>query len=316
MEKRPVEDLNLNMVGLLVDDCEFTNEQEVKNVRNPVADKQYYVDDNIFIAMDAKHFGPNYLRMGSPYRVGEGRVMMVTGGWVRVLINLEEYRLQNHSLLILVPDTTFEVVEWGGDFDMKVFSFNDVPNLISMTRLVVLNLDDYEWDFANEYFQLLWNEVHHTPMMPEVITHLQAAILLRMQQLATQNETQRSQYVSRQEAIFQQFLALVDTHGLRERKINFYADKLCLTSNYLGDVIKQVSGLTTMQWLNRHAVQKAKLMLRYSDTPVWEVSERLNFATPSFFNKFFKRETGMTPLEFRHNKCKKVTNKKTERPEG
>ncbi len=56
-----------------------------------------------------------------------------------------------------------------------------------------------------------------------------------------------------------------------------------------------------MQWLNRHAIQKAKVLLRYSDLPVWEVAERMNFANPSFFSKFFKGETGMTPGEYRKN---------------
>ena len=63
--------------------------------------------------------------------------------------------------------------------------------------------------------------------------------------------------------------------------------------------MKHASGLTIMQWLNRHTVQEAKVMLRYSDLPMWEVAERLNFPTPSFFSKFFKKETGMTPGEYR-----------------
>lgn len=53
-----------------------------------------------------------------------------------------------------------------------------------------------------------------------------------------------------------------------------------------------------MQWLNRHTVQKAKVLLRYGNLPIWEVAERMNFANPSFFSKFFKSETGMTPGEF------------------
>jgi YesN/AraC family two-component response regulator len=47
------------------------------------------------------------------------------------------------------------------------------------------------------------------------------------------------------------------------RKIDFYADKLCVTPNHLGTFIKKASRLTIMQWLNRHTIQKAKVLLRY-----------------------------------------------------
>ena len=54
-----------------------------------------------------------------------------------------------------------------------------------------------------------------------------------------------------------------------------------------------------MQWIHRHIIQQAKLQLKYSDLPVWQIAESLNFPNPSFFSKFFKREAGMTPNEFR-----------------
>ena len=99
--------------------------------------------------------------------------------------------------------------------------------------------------------------------------------------------------------ILHNFIDLVNQYGTRERKIDFYADRLCVTPNHLGAVIKQASGMTVMQWVNRHTIQLAKVMLRYTDLPVWEIGERLNFANPSFFSKFFRKETGLTPGEYR-----------------
>ena len=91
-----------------------------------------------------------------------------------------------------------------------------------------------------------------------------------------------------------------DEHAAREHAIAFYADRLCLTPNHLGSVIREVSGQTVMQWIHRHIIQQAKLQLKYSDLPVWQIAESLNFPNPSFFSKFFKRETGMTPAEYRN----------------
>ena len=50
----------------------------------------------------------------------------------------------------------------------------------------------------------------------------------------------------------------------------------------------------------RHIIQQAKLQLKYSDLPVWQIAESLNFPNCSFFSKFVNRETGMTPAEYRN----------------
>ena len=277
-----VENLSLNVVSLLAEE-----------------EKLYYVDEHIYIAMNAQDFGLKHLCRDQPYRVDEGRVMMVTRGWVRVVINLEEQHLEQQSLIVLVADSIFEILEWSDDFDIHAFSFKDLPLFTSINLQTYLALNDDEWRLVNEYVELLWHETKYQPLQPEVITHLQTALLLELKRLTDREETLRQQTASRQDKIFHQFLRLVNLYGLRERKIEFYADKLCVTPNHLGAVIKKASGLTVMQWLNRHAIQKAKVLLRYSDLPVWEVAERMNFANPSFFSKFFKGETGMTPGEYR-----------------
>jgi len=278
-----VENLSLNYVRILAED-----------------EKQYYVDEHVFIAMNAQDFGLKHLRTDQPYRVDEGRVMMVTRGWVRVVINLEEQRLEQQSLIVLVADSIFEIQEWSDDFDLRAFTFKDLPLFTSISQQTYLTLNDDEWRLTNEYVELMWHETRYQPLQPEVITHLQTALLLELKRFADREENLRQQTATRQDKIFHQFLRLVNLYGLRERKIEFYADKLCVTPNHLGAVIKKASGLTVMQWLNRHAIQKAKVLLRCSDLPIWEVAERMNFANPSFFSKFFKREIGMTPAEYRN----------------
>lgn len=274
------------------------------DVANRIADdtQRHYADQNMFIIMNVPDLGPKNLRTDQPYRVEEGRVMMVTQGWVRLVVNLEEVRLQQQMLVVLVPDSIFEIVERSDDFSMQAFSFKDLPVFTSLNHQSVLTLDREEWLLASKYVELIWLEVQHQPLLPDVITHLQTALLLELKRIADREEALRRKSATRQETIFHNFLNLVNLHGLRERKIEFYAGKLCVTPNHLGAVIRKASGLTVMQWLNRHAIQKAKLLLRYSDLPIWEVAERMNFANPSFFSKFFKRETGITPADYRQAK--------------
>lgn len=280
---KKLEHLSLTTVGLMAEE-----------------EKQYYVDEHIYITMNAQDFGKKNLRIGQPYRVNEGRVMLVTRGWVRVIVNLEEHLLEPQSIIVLLAGSIFEIQEYSNDFDMQAFSFQGLSIVAtSLHRHFVHTFSDDEWQLCEEYVHLLWHEVHRQPLLPDVIKHLQTAFLLELQRIASREEAVRQKSASRQDIFLHRFLDLVNQHGLKERKIEFYADRLCVTPNHLGAVIRQASGLTIMQWLNRHAIQESKVLLKYSDMPIWEVAERMNFANPSFFSKFFKQQTGMTPGEFR-----------------
>jgi AraC-like DNA-binding protein len=291
MAKR-VENLSLNTIGQMA----------TPPLSEGDGGRLFYIDEHVFLLAHLVDSGPMKLVAGQPYRVDEGRVLMVTGGWLRVIVNLEERRLEQHSLLVLVPDSIFEIVERSPDFDMRAFSFKNLSIFTSLNHQSILELNDDEWLLANEYFELMWHETMRQPLLPETITHLQTALLLELKRIADREESQWQKQASRQDKTFHQFLHLVNMYGLRERKVEFYADKLCVTPNHLGAVIKKASGLTIMQWLNRHTIQKAKVLLRYSDLPIWEIAERMNFANPSFFSKFFKQQTGMTPGDYREKK--------------
>ena len=102
----------------------------------------------------------------------------------------------------------------------------------------------------------------------------------------------------RDEEFFRRFITLVNEHSKRERNVGFYADKLCLSPKYLGTLIRQISNQTVMDWIEQSVILEAKVMLKHSNLLVYEISDELNFANPSFFSKFFKRLTGMSPQEY------------------
>lgn len=268
-------------------------------VVNGEQSEMFYADENIFITLH--DFRIPGMENGQPYQVGEGRLMMVSEGSVRVVVNLEEFLLERHSAMLLTPDSIIEIKESSHDFDMKAFSFKDLPLFAEPSQQACFTLNDDEWLLADQYFQLIWHTVHRPVVMLDVIQHLQTALLTELSHIARREHGTGQAKTSRHEELLHRFLKLVNAYGLSQRKIAFYADHLCITPNHLGAVIRQASGLTVVQWLNRYAIQKAKVLLRYSDLPIWEIAERMNFANPSFFCKFFKRETGMTPAVYRQS---------------
>ena len=55
---------------------------------------------------------------------------------------------------------------------------------------------------------------------------------------------------------------------------------------------------TVMEWINQSVILEAKVLLKHSNLLVYQISDELHFPNPSFFCKFFKRMTGMTPQEY------------------
>lgn len=96
-----------------------------------------------------------------------------------------------------------------------------------------------------------------------------------------------------------QFLDLVSRYGCTEHQISFYADRLHLTPNRLSTLVKDYSGRTVADWVNLAIIHEAKVLLRYSDLSSYEIADRLNFSAASAFSAFFKRQTNLTPGQYR-----------------
>lgn len=96
------------------------------------------------------------------------------------------------------------------------------------------------------------------------------------------------------------FFRLLVNNFKKHRAVSFYADKLCFTPKYLSSVVKKVTGYTIQEWINELVINHTKNLLKMTDKTVLEISEEMNFSNPSFFGRFFKQYTGLTPLQFRN----------------
>lgn len=86
-----------------------------------------------------------------------------------------------------------------------------------------------------------------------------------------------------------------------ERQIKFYADKLCLDPKYASQLIKQASGRMAGDWIQDRVILEAKLLLLDGNHNVQQVADALNFTSQSFFGKYFKNATGMSPKAYKES---------------
>lgn len=95
-----------------------------------------------------------------------------------------------------------------------------------------------------------------------------------------------------------EFQRLVRENAHREHSVEYYADRLFITSNYLNKIVKAGLGVSTKKYLIAALIDEAKRLLQYTDKPINDIADALNF-DPVYFIKLFRQETGITPLRFR-----------------
>ncbi|KAA5414161.1 AraC family transcriptional regulator [Bacteroides cellulosilyticus] len=85
----------------------------------------------------------------------------------------------------------------------------------------------------------------------------------------------------------------------KKEKVLYYADRLHLSAGYLSTIIKRVSGKTAAEWIDDYVTLEAKALLKSTNLTIQQISDELNFPSQSFFGKYFKRITGLSPKEYR-----------------
>lgn len=90
-----------------------------------------------------------------------------------------------------------------------------------------------------------------------------------------------------------------DAHSKGLPSVAYFADKCCLSTGYFGQLVKTESGRTAKDFINDELVVAAKQLLSDDSLSVTQISERLGFEYPQHFVRFFKRQTGKTPTEYR-----------------
>lgn len=145
------------------------------------------------------------------------------------------------------------------------------------------------------------DDMYLMPYKGHTVKALCEAVFYEVLGLYTSRMSQRVHHPTRREELMAKFIALVEKHYMHERTVIFYARALCLSPKHLSAVVKETSGRTASDWIDSQVILKAKMMLRNTGCTIQEISSELNFSNQSFFGKYFKQKTGMSPRAYRSN---------------
>ena len=252
-----------------------------------------------------------------PCRIDAFIIGVGTEGETSVSFNLHEFRLKKDSMFIFTPKNILQVnsqqyfkadvIAISPDFmrRINIDIKNMMPLFLKFVENPTLALTPEESRSMRGMIAQIERETRgpETHFSFDIVSGLIAATIYKVgdimyHDLAEHPEGQNNSH-NRAEEYFKQFTHLLGEHFREERSVGFYARQLCITPKYLTTLIKRISGQSVSEWIDNYVILEANTLLKYSTLSIQEIAYYLNFPNQSFFGSYFKRNTGMSPSQYK-----------------
>lgn len=252
-------------------------------------------------------------RASKPIRYDMMCFLYCYSGQIIYQINMIEHHLKQHDMLFIQENAIVEIIV--NDLNVQligiVFDKNHFPSKVGMKDYLVLH------EMMAKYPMVHLGKAQ-TATILSACRHLEEVAkdqqnkfssdlvkaymkVLYLHCATAMNELDQSESIThepRRLLILRRFFDLVEQYFIKERQIQFYADKLCLSPKYMSQVISQSSGKLAGEWIRERVILEAKLLLLDGHHNAQQVADALNFSSQSFFGKYFKAATGMSPKAY------------------
>ncbi len=250
-----------------------------------------------------------------PCRVDAVVLAVCHKGHAMAEINLTRYEVTEGMSVVSLPDNVIQVLQVSDDFEGYVIVVSldflrsaqiDLKNILPLYMYIknhpCVRFPARAMAEIGRFYELLQQcaddirSKRRTEIIKGLISAMMYKICDELDRLTLPIEGVAG---SRREALFLQFLDLLTEYHCQQRSVGFYASRLHITPKYMSSLIKEISGRSAAQWIDEYVILEAKSLLKYSDLSIQEIAYRLNFSTQSFFGKYFKHHTGMSPGQYK-----------------
>ena len=302
----------------------------LSDIRRLTPHKKEEVLDNDLMFREFRSDDPGYQLdfqfAENPIRINGVLCLFCLRGEFLVDVNLKTYQVRSNSLLIIHPNSISRLYRSEGAEDMGYHlliltvsrpylnSFNvkvDKPyhDYIQLMKTPVITLGAGQKEIFLDYFDLIVKVVRsksdkRRDIIGPLLTSITCLTADMWETFTRHFDVPLTDSASeRQSILFDRFISLVSEYSDSQHRVGFYAEKLNLSPKYLSKLIKQASGRSAPEWIDAFVILEAKKLLRYSDLSIKEIVYRLHFPNQSVFYKYFKKQLGMTPSEYRKGKA-------------
>ena len=227
------------------------------------------------------------------------------------ITELNNYALKSKQLFIHLPG---KVYNWKlspntmgrrlivSDIILETFSPTLKHTFSPLNRYEMIHPDDEIYQKLSAEFSAIHKEIDSEPAFPELID-ARVRLLTLMINLWMEHIYGDAALVNTNNLAFR-FHMLVDKYYKSQKNVSFYADELCITSNYLGVLCRKQYKKSPSAFIKERILLEAKQLLHSSDKSIKEIAFELGFRNFSHFSYFFRTEIGTTPKNYRQTMSK------------
>ena len=252
-----------------------------------------------------------------PQVITYGAILICRKGKATVNINYKEWHLHEGAVITVFPNDVVElkVKSEASLFDVEMLKYN--ASLLREASLqleqtvysslredrcrqdtpVVTNIIDSMFALLKVYF----NQSECTCISQLVLLQLKAFFVGFHEYLQRnpQNRPDDEVKAYRVRELFNRFMMLMERDYKLSRDVNYYADLMHITSKYLTNIVRQVAGHTPKTIIDQYVILQLKMQLQRSSQSIKEIAWEYHFTDVSFFCRYFKKHTGLTPQQMR-----------------
>lgn len=250
-----------------------------------------------------------------PVRLKASLLILVLSGELHIHINYQEYTLRKNTAMQFTKDDILLNISHSLDFAGYLLLISsefrmEIQRVTSGVRMQkahqlkraypILELDEEEFHRAVEHIRRMQSYISDD-------AHLHRTLILRneVMNLYLNLDNNRCKkygdgeiHLTRSELLRERFREMLVEQCCRHRDVAYYARELCVTPDYLSRVVREYDGSSAMKWIANAVVMEARYLMRQSGKTINEIALELNFPDQSTFGKFFKRYTGVSPVNY------------------
>lgn len=263
-------------------DSEVLHLTSISDRTNKLGDFNDHIDDCYTVILVTKGRGSADIDCHT-VPMSEGQLGIITPGQIHSNICITECELW---MLRISP----EMIDDDYRYQLDEYSIKENPVFLTESTMIILCE-------ALEFLSKLMTPINDRQPMKNVLFNM-LNVVLGIITPSILNGQAKPRLRSTEIAV--KFKRMLPQFVRQQRRPSFYANELCISEVYLNEVVKKSTGMTPSEWINIAILLEAKRLLRTTALTVKEIAHDLGFEDHAYFSRLFKKNTAMTPLEFRN----------------
>jgi AraC family transcriptional activator of pobA len=249
-----------------------------------------------------------YLDNGAhhPTKDDRSKLIVLLEGTLTFMLDFEDIRLTGPALLFISPEQACEVVITQPNIRLYSVSYSSALVVALLEKLTNETFSDNS--ILKNYPELsqqvqavceLMYAIRNAPVSTYAMQSVHGLLLTLLSLIAGASQTDGYPKSPAKNLLSVSFRRMVKENFKKWKKPADYAEELGITVDYLNYSMKSATGKPASEVIQQQVIIETKRLLFFSELTVKEICYEIGFEDPAYFNRLFKKLTGMTPLSFR-----------------